>query len=75
MITGINESKNLTKDVSSKYKCRVDGKNVIHINGGIIINADVSAKNIVYVKQIIFGILLLVVAKMENIQQVLWMIL
>ena len=50
MITGINESKNLTKDVSSKYKCRVDGKNVIHINGGITINADVSAKNIVYVK-------------------------
>ena len=50
MNTGINESKNLTKDLSCKFKCRVDGKNVIHNNGGITTNADVSAKNIVYVK-------------------------
>ena len=49
-------------------------KNVIHINGGITINVEVSAKNVMYVKNIIFGILLHVVAKMKNIQQVLWMI-
>ena len=49
-------------------------KNVIHINGGITINVEVSAKNFMYVKNIIFGILLHVVAKMKNIQQVLWMI-
>ena len=31
------------------------GKNVIQINGGITINVDVSVKNIIYVKKIIFG--------------------
>ena len=33
MITGINESKTLTKHISCKCKCRFDGKNVIQING------------------------------------------
>ena len=42
-------------------------ENVIQINGGITINVDVSVKNIVHVKKYIFGILLHVVAKMENI--------
>ena len=42
-------------------------KNVIQINGGITINVDVSVKNIIYVKKIIFGLLLRVVAKMKNI--------
>ena len=42
-------------------------KNVIQINGGIMINVYVSVKNVMYVKKIIFGILLHVVAKMENI--------
>ena len=41
--------------------------NVIQINGGIMINADVSVKNVMYVKKIMFGILLHVIAKMENI--------
>ena len=49
-------------------------QNVIQINGGIKINVDVSAKNIIYVKKIIFGILVHVYVKTENIQQVLWMI-
>ena len=49
-------------------------ENVIQINGGIMINVDVSVKNIIYVKKIIFGILLHVVVKMENIWQVLLMI-
>ena len=49
-------------------------ENVIQINGRIIINLDVSVKNVIYVKKIIFGILLHAVVKMENIQQVLWMI-
>ena len=49
-------------------------KNVIQINGGIMIIADASVKKIMYVKKIIFGILLYVVAKMENVWQVLWMI-
>ena len=43
------------------------GKNVIQINGGITIKVDVSVKNVIYVKKIIFGIVLHVVVKMENI--------
>ena len=50
------------------------GKNIIQINGGMTINVDASVKNVMYVKKIIFGILLHVVVKMENIQEVLWMI-
>ena len=42
-------------------------ENVVQINGGININVDVSVKNIMYVKKIIFGILLHVVVKMKNI--------
>ena len=67
IITGKNESKILTKDVSCECKCRFNRKNVIHINGGIMTNGDVGVKTFMYVKKIIFGILLLVVAKMENI--------
>ena len=67
MITGKNESKVSTKDVSCECKCRFDGKNVIQINGGITKNVDVSVKKVMYVKKIIFAILLHVIAKMENI--------
>ena len=42
-------------------------ENLIQINGGITVNIDVSVKNIIYVKAIISGILLDVVAKMVNI--------
>ena len=42
-------------------------ENVIHINGGITINFDVSVKNIIYVKNTIFGILAHVFVKTENI--------
>ena len=42
-------------------------ENVIQINGGITIYVDVNVKNIMYVKNIIFGILLHAVVKMENI--------
>ena len=33
-------------------------ENVTQINGGIMINVDVSVKNVMYVKKIMFGILL-----------------
>ena len=49
-------------------------KNVIQINGGIMINVDVSVKNVMYVMKNMFRILLHVVAKMENIYQALSMI-
>ena len=42
-------------------------ENVIQIKSGIRINVDMSVKNIIYVKKIIFGILLHPVAKMVNI--------
>ena len=42
-------------------------ENVIQIKGRIMINVDVSVKNIIYVKNITFGILLHVVGKMVNI--------
>ena len=40
---------------------------LIQINGEIMINVDVNVKNVMNVKKIIFGILLHVVLKMENI--------
>ena len=42
-------------------------KNGIQINDGITINADVSVKKFTYVTKIMFGILLHVIVKMENI--------
>ena len=44
-------------------------ENVIQINSGITKNVDVNVKNVIYmyVKKIIFGILLHVVAKMVTI--------
>ena len=69
MITGINQSKTLTKLTSCEFKCRFEGKNVIQINGGMTINVDVSVT-----KFIMFGILLHAFVKMKNIQQVLRMI-
>ena len=40
---------------------------VVEINGGITINADVSVKNVMYVKKKkLFEIVLYAVAKMEN---------
>ena len=42
-------------------------ENAIQINGGKIINVDMSVKNVMYVKKIMFKILLHAVAKMVNI--------
>ena len=46
-------------------------ENVIQIISRIMIQEDASAKGNIYIKKIIFGILLHVVAKVENIWQVL----
>ena len=49
--------------------------NVILINDGIMINVTMSVKDTKYVKKFKFGIVLHVIVKMENIQQMyLWMI-
>ena len=42
-------------------------QNAIQTNGEITINVDVSMKNVIFVKKIIFGVLLPVTVKMENI--------
>ena len=42
-------------------------ENVIGINGRITINVDVNARNDMYVKKILFGIVLHVILKMEKI--------
>ena len=42
-------------------------ENVIQINGGIMINVDVSVKNITYVENKLFRTLLQVSAKIQNI--------
>ena len=47
MITGINESKTLTKHIPCECQCKF----VIQISGGITINFDVSVKNVIYVKE------------------------
>ena len=49
-------------------------ENAIQINGGITINFDVNVKTLMYIKKIMFGILVNVFVKMENIQQTLWII-
>ena len=41
-------------------------QNVSQVNGGTIINVDVSVKSI-YLKMVMFGILLYVIVEMENI--------
>ena len=71
IITGKNESKILTKDIVNVNHVNANvnlmEENVIHIKSGIMINLDVSVKNIIYVKKVIFGILLHIVVKMVNI--------
>ena len=50
IITGINESKTLTRHISCECKYKFDERKYIQINGGMTINIDVSVKN-VYVKK------------------------
>ena len=57
----------LKKDKSCECKYRFDGKKYNSDQWGITIYVDVSVKNVMYVKKIIFGILLHVVVKIGNI--------
>ena len=56
-----------TKHVSCNVNVNLMEENVTQIKSGATINVDASVKNIIYVKKIIFRILLHVVAKMINI--------
>ena len=71
MITGINELKTLTKHISCESKCRFDGRKSNSHQCWNDDNFNMSVKNVMYVNKIMFGMLLHVVVKKENIQQVL----
>ena len=77
IITGINKSNALTKQVSCECKCRFYGKNVIQINVEITINVDLSVKTSCIWKRL-FGIVLHVIEKMKKKKkkkkQMLWLI-
>ena len=67
MITGENESKILTKDISYKCKDKFVGRKSNSNQKRNNVKCSCKCKNIIYVKNIVFGILLHVVAKMLNI--------
>ena len=69
MIKEINESKESTKHLSYNVNVDLMQENIIQINDGIMINVNVIAKIIMYAKKIMFGILLHVIVKMDNIYQ------
>ena len=58
MIARINHSKTLTKHISSECKCKFDGRKFSSNKNGMTINAYVSVKDIIHVKNIKFGTLL-----------------
>ena len=67
MIPGKNESKTLTKHISCECKCKFDGRK---FNSDQWLNNDkcrCECETVTYVEKIIFGILLHVVVKMEDI--------
>ena len=69
MITGINESKTLRKHISCECKCNFDGtkcKSNQWWNNDKC-RRECKKKNNIYVKKIMFGILLHVIVTMENI--------
>ena len=67
MITNKKWIKILTWKYHANVNVNLMKGNVIQINSGITINVDVSVKSIIFVKKIIFWILLHAVAEMENI--------
>ena len=70
MITRINESKILTKHVlylQANVNVNLMEENVIQNNDEITVNIDVSVKNVMYVKKIIYEIMLHVFVKVDNI--------
>ena len=67
MITGINESKALTKHITCECKCKFDGTKCNSNQRWNNDNIDLSVKIIIYVNKIMFGILLHVIVKMKNV--------
>ena len=64
MITGKMNRKHQQSINHANVEINLMVKNIIQIKSEIIINLDVSLKNMIYVRKIILGILLYVVLKM-----------
>ena len=72
MITGINESRTLTKHISCQFEYKFDGRKCNLNQSGITISVSLIVKiQKNSVKKVIFGILQYVAAKMVNMQDVL----
>ena len=69
MITGINKSKTLTKHISCECKCKFDGRKYNSNQWRNNYKCLCECKSIIYVRKIIFGILLHVVANMDKQKQ------
>ena len=67
MISRINELKTLTKHISCECKYKFDVRKCNSNQKWNKLNVNVSIENIIYVKKIIFGILLHVLLTMLNI--------
>ena len=63
MVTGQNDSKILTKTYHTNVSVNLMEENVIQSKNGITINVNASVKTIIYMKKIMFDILLHVVQK------------
>ena len=74
MITGINESKTLTKHISCECKCKFDERKCNSDQWWNNDKCKCECKKRHVCEKIMFGILLHVVVKMENIKPILWMI-
>ena len=70
MATKANESKKVIRHISCKCKRKFDSKNVIQIRFGIVINVGVSAniQEKMWLKKVIFGILLHLFVKMKIVK-------
>ena len=71
MITGINESVISANHISCKCKCKIAGKKCNSNQKWNNNKSRCKCKHIIYLKKILFGILLHVVGKIVNIYQVL----
>ena len=71
MITGINESVISANHISCKCKCKITGKKCNSNQKWNNNKSRCKCKHIIYLKKILFGILLHVVGKIVNIYQVL----
>ena len=67
MITGITKSKTLTKHISCKCKCKLNGTKYNSNQWWNIDKCQCECKNIIYMRKNMFGILVHVFVKMKNI--------